>query len=242
MKPLKHALIAQKRYGGQWSDYLGIHTFFDTTKAAYAGRGHRMFLHQDFGVRCAERIFGLEAINSDGVRLKVADLGNDHLVEDVGRVPTIQDWLDRLPALDWVRSPARISSYCDYREDPVAAAKRRYGGPAEAYAPIVEFFDEPMALTGGNRLARLVTHNSFMIFIAERIFGMAIDAGGKPVSTRQVAEDLIMARYGFIPTLQDIAKDLKRDAWAQGRYAGHGIKRRKAASPTKSRLEEKQPA
>ena len=226
VKPLKHARIAEKRYGGSWQDYLPVHTFFDSSKAAYAANGHRMFLHSDFGIECAEMLFGTEITTSHGLTIPVRQLGMDHMVEDNGRLNTVAEWLDRLPDADWMLRPARLSKFLDYRDDPLAAAARRYGGAPANYAAIVAFFERPVELAGARR-ARVVTHNSFMIFVAEQIFGSVLMIDNKPIPLRQVAEDLVLARYGFIPSLQDIAGDLQVDAYVRGRDAGHGIRERK---------------
>lgn len=66
MKPYIHAKCSVRRYGGIPEDYLPIHDFMDSTKAAYANLKHRAILHNTFGIYLAERVFGTVITNSDG--------------------------------------------------------------------------------------------------------------------------------------------------------------------------------
>ncbi len=103
MKPYIHAKNSVKRYGGVISDYLHIHDWFDSTKAAYADFGHRAILHNTFGIFLAEQLFGTTLTNSDGKVVSVRDIGEDHVKEDCGgKIPTIQDWLGKLSPEPWM--------------------------------------------------------------------------------------------------------------------------------------------
>jgi hypothetical protein len=63
MKPLQHAQISAKTYGGDWSDYVEIHGFLDSSKAACAHFKHRFLLHHVEGIELGVKIFG-ETISS----------------------------------------------------------------------------------------------------------------------------------------------------------------------------------
>lgn len=103
MKPFIHAKNSVKRYGGKIEDYLPIHDWFDSTKAAYANFGHRAILHNTFGIYLAEQLFGTTIINSDGKAISVRDIGEDHVKEDcAGKIPTLQDWLGKLEPEPWM--------------------------------------------------------------------------------------------------------------------------------------------
>jgi len=228
VKPYRHAAIAAKRYGGRWEDYVEVHTFFDSSKAAYPGHGHRMFLHNPFGLECAERVFGRHLVNSDGLPVPVERLGLDHCVEDVGRMVAVGEWLDLLPTTAWEGTAKRRKRTARLREDPLSASAELWGGTPEDYRPLLEFLDLPVVLTGGNPRGRLLSWNSFGAFLAERALGwtIALDGGGR-LPTRQAAEDWILAKWGFIPSLQDVSENMKRDSFVRGRMAGDGIRRRK---------------
>jgi hypothetical protein len=103
MKPYVHAKNSVKRYGGVVADYLAIHDWFDSTKAAYADFGHRAILHNTFGIFLAEQLFGTTVTNSDNKVISVRDIAEDHVKEDCGgRIPTIQDWLRDLKPEPWM--------------------------------------------------------------------------------------------------------------------------------------------
>lgn len=39
--------------------------------------------------------------NSDGKMVQVRDIAEQHILEDLGHIPTVQDWLKDLPIYDW---------------------------------------------------------------------------------------------------------------------------------------------
>lgn len=103
MKSYIHARNSVKRYGGIIEDYLPIHDWFDSTKAAYADFGHRAILHNTFGIYLCEQVFGTTITNSDGKCICVRDIGEDHVREDhAGRIPTIEDWMKSLEPEPWM--------------------------------------------------------------------------------------------------------------------------------------------
>jgi hypothetical protein len=104
MKPYIHAKNSVRRYGGKIEDYMAIHDFFDSTKSAWADIRHRAILHSSFGIYLVEKVFGTTITNSDGKQVSVRDIGEDHVVEDCGQIPTIEKWLKNLPVEDWMLS------------------------------------------------------------------------------------------------------------------------------------------
>ncbi|AGR48108.1 hypothetical protein SmphiM12_476 [Sinorhizobium phage phiM12] len=103
MKPRIHAQNSVKRYGGIVEDYIKIHDWFDSTKAAWADTRHRAILHNTFGIYIAEQVFGHVIINSDGKKVDVRNIAEDHVMEDCGFIPTLDQWLDGIPVEDWMR-------------------------------------------------------------------------------------------------------------------------------------------
>jgi hypothetical protein len=97
-----HAKNSAKKYGGTWKDYIEIHDFLDSTKAHFPDMRHRAILHNSFGCYIAEKIFGHAIINSDNKEVCVRDIAEDHIIEDVGRIPTLQDYLIGMPMYPWL--------------------------------------------------------------------------------------------------------------------------------------------
>lgn len=102
MKPYIHAKNSVKKYGGKAEDYLAIHEFFDSSKIAYAKIQHRAIIHNTFGIFIVEKIFGSIIKNSDGKVISVRDIAEDHVIDDLGFIPTVADWVDNIPMADWM--------------------------------------------------------------------------------------------------------------------------------------------
>lgn len=100
MKPWIHAENSAKKHGGKPEDYLPIHDFMDSTKAAYADVRHRAILHNSFGIYLAEKVFGTY-IEVGDKKIQVRDIAEQHVIEDMGFIPTLQDWLKGMPRYEW---------------------------------------------------------------------------------------------------------------------------------------------
>ncbi len=107
MKPYIHAQNSSKAFGGQPDDYLPIHDFLDSSKAHFPDMRHRAILHSSFGIFIVEKIFGTFVINSDGKKVQVRDIAEKHVLEDLGRIPTVQDYLQGMPMYEWLGGPER---------------------------------------------------------------------------------------------------------------------------------------
>jgi hypothetical protein len=123
--PHYHAVSSARRFGGKPDDYIAIHSWFDATKEAWADTRHRALRHHSFGIFECERQFGVTIKNSSGKDVPVRLIGEQHVIEDCGFIPTLQDWFDDLPRKDWmVRGATPVSKVLDRAEragtDPVA--------------------------------------------------------------------------------------------------------------------------
>jgi hypothetical protein len=103
LKPWIHAVNSMKRYGGTPEDYLKIHDWLDQTKSAMPDVRHRAILHSSFGIYICEQVFGTYIVNSEGKKVQVRDIAEDHVMEDFGgKIPTIEQWLKNLPIEEWM--------------------------------------------------------------------------------------------------------------------------------------------
>lgn len=107
MKPLVHAKESVKIFQGCLDDYLDLHNFLDQTKSNHPDMRHRAILHSSFGIYLAEQVFGVWFTNSDGKDVSVRDVLEAHVIQDLGFIPTVSDYLDHLPMLDWLGGPKR---------------------------------------------------------------------------------------------------------------------------------------
>ena len=100
--PLLHAQSSAKKFGGKPEDYLAIHNWFDESKAYFADFRHRALRHHAEGIFLAERIFGVSIKSSDGNEVPVRYIAEQHIKEDLGRIPTAQDWLGEIRPQRWM--------------------------------------------------------------------------------------------------------------------------------------------
>src|SRR5579872_4695729 len=98
-KPWILAESSARKFGGVPEDYLEIHNLMDSSKAAFSDVRHRALTHNAWFVGfILEKIFGTIITNSDGKKVSVRDVGEQHVVEDFGLrfLPTAQDFLEEL--------------------------------------------------------------------------------------------------------------------------------------------------
>lgn len=107
--PLVHAERAARKWGGVPEDYLPVHQWFDSTKAHVADNRHRMILHNSFGIALAEQVFGLANTNADGRRVFVREIGLQHVLEDLGFIPTLEECLRELSLRPWMAGARKLA-------------------------------------------------------------------------------------------------------------------------------------
>lgn len=103
MNTLYHAKSSVHKWGGMLDDYFVIHDFLDSTKSAMPDVRHRALLHNSFGIFMLEKVFGHYITNSDGKEVPIREIAERHIIEDLGFIPTPQDWLKciSLRAIPW---------------------------------------------------------------------------------------------------------------------------------------------
>jgi hypothetical protein len=115
-KPYEHAKNSVRKWGGTPEDYLPVHDFFDQTKAAHPDMRHRAILHNSMGCFLAEQLYGHNITNSDGRLVSVRDIAEQHILEDMGFIPTVSDYLNGMPLYDWLggkKKPTRTLRLSD---------------------------------------------------------------------------------------------------------------------------------
>ncbi len=100
--PYHHALSSVRKWGGTVEDYLPIHNWFDASKAFLADFRHRALRHHAEGIFWAEEVFGVTITNADGKVIPVRFIGEQHVKEDLGRIPTLQDWFQNIRIQPWM--------------------------------------------------------------------------------------------------------------------------------------------
>lgn len=108
MHPWLHSQSSARKYGGKPEDYLPIHNWFDASKAFMPDFRHRALRHHTEGIFMAETIFGSVMTNSDGKTVPIRLLGENHVFEDLGCIPTLQDWFKHIKPEEWMHRGGKL--------------------------------------------------------------------------------------------------------------------------------------
>jgi hypothetical protein len=104
-----HAASSVKKWGGEIEDYLPIHEWFDQTKELVGDFRHRALRHHTTGVVECEQKFGVGLTLSSGRTIPTRWVAEQHLIEDFGRLPTVQDWLRCIQPAEWMTRARALS-------------------------------------------------------------------------------------------------------------------------------------
>jgi len=114
MKPLVHANISVKKHGGVVEDYIPIHDFIDHSKSSVADIRHRSMLHSAWGIYLVERVFGTYITNSEQKQVSVRDIAEEHVEQDLGFIPTMDDWLKNMKIEPWMSGTMKRNKVIDF--------------------------------------------------------------------------------------------------------------------------------
>ncbi len=117
MNSYYHAKNSANRYGGVPEDYMPVHNFIDSTKAAVGDVRHRAVLHNAFGCFLAEKVLGTTIMNSDGRKVPVRIIAEEHIVEDLGKLPTLEECLEGLPVTDLLAARMRVVKKISFKDE-----------------------------------------------------------------------------------------------------------------------------
>ena len=231
MHPIHHAESSARKFGGVAADYASAHQFLDCTKETLCDFRHRALRHHSEGIAELERALGTSLVNSDGSAVPMRYIGEQHVREDMGFVPSVADWLRTLDGEPWMRC-GYVNGVAELTASVHAeCSARKFGGEAADYLAVHEFMDRGAESLGDFR-HRALRHHSQGIFELERVLGLAItNADGTPVPVRYLGEQHVRAEIGFIPTVADWLGRLRRETWMSRGYVvkDNAFARRKGA-------------
>lgn len=111
--PYHHALSSVRTWGGSVEDYLAVHAWFDGSKEIIADFRHRALRHHAEGIFMAERLFGTTVTLASGRQLPVRWIGEQHVREDLGHIPSFADWARAIRPEPWMGRSGRIEPVVD---------------------------------------------------------------------------------------------------------------------------------
>ena len=103
-----HAKSSAKRWGGKAEDYQKIHDWMDESKKLSTHFAHRALRHHAEGCFAAEEKFGTTITNSDGKKVPVRLIAEQHIKEDLGWIPSFQDWAVLIKPQKWMMRGHKI--------------------------------------------------------------------------------------------------------------------------------------
>jgi hypothetical protein len=119
-----HALSSVRKWGGMPEDYLALHQWFDQSKAILADPRHRALRHHAEGIFMLETLFGATIVNADGRIVPVRLVGEQHVREDLGSIPSFADWARLITPQAWMLRGNRLD---EPGPDVTVAAKQGSG-------------------------------------------------------------------------------------------------------------------
>lgn len=117
-----HALSSVRKWGGRPEDYLPLHQWFDQSKAILADPRHRALRHHTEGIFMLEALFGATIVNADGRTVPVRLVGEQHVREDLGSIPSFADWARLITPQAWMLRGHRFDDAVAAPGDGVADA------------------------------------------------------------------------------------------------------------------------
>lgn len=121
-----HALSSVRKWGGEVEDYLPLHQWFDQSKAILADPRHRALRHHAEGIFKLEALFGATLVNADGRTVPVRLIGEQHVREDLGFIPSFADWARLITPQAWMLRGHPLDGAEAMpvdRDDPAGAAR-----------------------------------------------------------------------------------------------------------------------
>jgi hypothetical protein len=207
------------RTGGEVSDYLPLHNWFDASKSSLAFFTHRAIHHHREGIAEAVHLFGAAVVNAEGCAISVETLALQHLAEDMSIIPSAADWLQ---CMEFPVAGIKLPSTTASAEELSIASGRHFHARPETLLPLHSWFLETANWFGDARHFAM-RHHSFGIFEAERRFGVVLGHDPCPTPTRMLGEWHVRTLLGRILAAADFLRRIKGQPWMA---AAHNARRR----------------
>ena len=110
MHAMFHARSSAKKFGGVPEDYLKFHEWLDESRNHLSDVRHRALRHHSQGIELLQDRFGRYFTNSSGKIIPVQHIGEQHVIEDLGIIPSFADWMRLMPLQRWMSQPGRYNT------------------------------------------------------------------------------------------------------------------------------------
>lgn len=130
-----HALSSVRKWGGVPEDYLALHQWFDEpSKRIIADFRHRALRHHAEGIFQLESQYGVTITLSTGRVVPVRLIGEQHVLEDLGFIPSFADWVRCIWPEPWMGRAQPIHKLVDPFAIPPGERMTASGGTCAVVA------------------------------------------------------------------------------------------------------------
>lgn len=140
-----HALSSVRKWGGVPEDYIELHSWFDQSKEILADFRHRALRHHAQGIFELERTFGTAITLSTGRVAPVRLIGEQHVLEDLGFIPSFADWVRSIRPEPWMGRAQPIHRLVDPFAIPLVERTTANGGTCAVVARLPSRDNGPVA-------------------------------------------------------------------------------------------------
>lgn len=203
-----HAKSSARRFGAEAEDYLALHEFMDHTKMHLADNRHRLFLHNAWGIFFAEKVLGRTLRRaSDGKILPVRAILEQHVIEDLAFIPTLEYCFHEL-----LHDPLLADE-----DDDLLHARRSvqlFDGVESDYHRLHRLLNSVRSVMADRRHQR-VLHNAWGVTVLLRLLGTTLTrpSDGVTLSLRPILEAHICYDLGHVPTLEESVEGIALAPW-----------------------------
>ena len=133
MNSYYHAVSASHRWGGTPENYLAIEEFIDSSKQVIGDARHRSLYHHTLGVFLCEKIFGKTITvvkKRNSIQVPVRLIAEQHIIEDLGRLPSPADYINGMPMAAWMSGAQRkeVGNFHEVFRDTATSNKGELNG------------------------------------------------------------------------------------------------------------------
>ena len=103
-----HAMSSARKWGGVPEDYLAVHNWIDGSKAIMCDFRHRALRHHAEGIDNCIKLLGPTLTTSSGVMIPTRWVGEQHVKEDFGHIPSFVDWARCIKPAAWMGNTPKL--------------------------------------------------------------------------------------------------------------------------------------
>ncbi len=103
-----HAHSSVNAFGGEMEDFLPIHEWIDRSRGGTNSILHRFLSHHTQGIQDCVAHFGSTITTSKGRKVPVSLIAEQHIQEDLGFIPTMDDFIGMMTCPRWASKRAKL--------------------------------------------------------------------------------------------------------------------------------------